>query len=250
MKWFFKDIDISRKFAIVFLILLFMLGLGGVVGLYNATQIFKVTERLYLDSFKRLESLSALEGELLSSRQEIFLYSMVRDPSTRSFLEIRIFERKKNMMSLLNDYNSLGLSPEDRALYELMLKDLDNFWKVHISVFSLAHAGERDKAISIIQMEGNKTFTTVMSTLQTLVGMSRGGALSSYERSGFFSRVILAITLAVTLSSITLAIGLWLALRRSIVAPILAIERSASSIASGDFTGRVPVMNNDEIGSL
>ncbi len=250
MKWFFKDVDISRKFAIVFIILLFMIGLGGVVGLYNATQIFKVTERLYIDSFKRLESLSGLEGELLSARQEIFLYAIVRDPSTRSFLQIRVFERRKNMESLLHDYSVMDLSAEDRALYKLMLKDLDDFWHVHIGVLAISQSGDRDKAVSVLQMEGNKTFTTAMSTLKTLVGMSRGGALSSYERSGFFSRIIIAVTFAFTLSSIALAIGLWLALRRSIVAPILAIEKSARSIASGDFTGRVPVMNNDEIGSL
>ncbi|MFQ5480805.1 MAG: ATP-binding protein [Thermodesulfobacteriota bacterium] len=250
MKWFFKDVDISRKFATVFIILLFMIGFGGAVGLYNASQIFKVTERLYIDSFKRLESLSGLEAELLSARQEIFLYAMVRDPSTRSFLEIRVFERRKSMESLLHDYNQMELTAEDKALYELMLKDLDDFWHVHIGVLTLSQSGDRDNAISVIQMEGNRTFTKAMNTLKTLVGMSRGGALSSYERSGFFSRIIIAVTVAFTLSSLALAVGLWLALKRSIVAPILAIEKSARSIASGDFTGRVPVMNNDEIGSL
>lgn len=250
MKWFFKDVDISRKFATVFIILLFMIGFGGAVGLYNASQIFKVTERLYIDSFKRLESLSGLEAELLSARQEIFLYAMVRDPSTRSFLEIRVFERRKSMESLLHDYNQMELTAEDKALYELMLKDLDDFWHVHIGVLTLSQSGDRDNAISVIQMEGNRTFTKAMNTLKTLVGMSREGALSSYERSGFFSRIIIAVTVAFTLSSLALAVGLWLALKRSIVAPILAIEKSARSIASGDFTGRVPVMNNDEIGSL
>ncbi len=250
MKWFFKDVNISRKFAIVFIIFLFLIGFGGSVGIYNATQIFKVTKRLYISSFKRLESLSGLEGELLSARQEIFLYAMVRDPSTRSFLEIRVSERKKTMDAILRDYLAMGLSDEDKALYDLMLKSLDDFWLVHNRVFVLSQAGEREKAISTIQMEGNKTFTSAMNNLTTLVGMSRGGALSSYERSGFFSRIIIAVTFAFTISAIALAIGLWLMLRRSIVAPILAIEKSARSIASGDFTGRVPVINDDEIGSL
>ncbi len=250
MSWFFRDINISRKLAIVFLVMLFMMGIGGAVGLFNATQIFKVTKRLYLDSFRRVEFLAGVEGELLSARQEIFLYAMVRDPASRDFLKIRVFERRKTIGSILSSYRAMVLTSDDKVLYETLLSDLDKFWWVHSRVLSISNAEDRDKAIAITQMEGNKTFAAAMNTLKTLEERSRSEALSSYERSGYFSRIIIAVTLAFTLSAIALAIGLWLALRRSIVTPILAIESTARSIASGDLSGRAPVMSDDEIGSL
>ncbi len=247
---FFRDINISRKLAVVFLVMLFMMGIGGAVGLYNAMQIFRVTERLYLDSFKRVGLLTAVEGELLSARQEIFLFAMVRDRATKGFLKIRVVERKKKIETVLKQYSAMGLPEGEMDLFKGLHADLDNFWHVHFRVLAKSLAGERDKAISITQMEGNKTFTAAMNTLKSLEERSRGGALSAYERSSFFSRVIMSVTLAFTLSAIALAIGLWFVLRRSIVDPILAMEKYAKSIASGDLSGRVPVLSDDEIGSL
>jgi len=250
MRWFFRDLSISRKLAIVFIVMLILMGIGGVVGVYNATQIFKVTERLYLDSFKRVEFLSSAQSELLSARQEIFLYAMVKDPASRDFLKLRVLERKKKIGAILIQYSAMRATAEDKGRYKRLISDLEEFWRVHLRVLSISNARERDKAISITQTEGYKTFATSMNTLKSLLDKSRTSAFSAYERSGYFARIIIAVTLAFTLSAIVLAVGLWLALRRSIVRPILALESSARSIASGDLTARVPVMSDDEIGSL
>ncbi len=250
MRWFFRDLSISRKLAIVFVVMLVLMGLGGVVGVYNATQIFKVTERLYLDSFKRVEFLSSAEGELLSARQEIFLYAMVKDPASRDFLKVRVLERNKKIGAILMEYSNMIDSPEDKEHYKRLNADIEEFWRVHLRVLSISNVRQRDKAISITQTEGYKTFATAMNTLKSLLDKSRSSALSAYERSGYFARIIIAVTLVFTLSAIVLAVGLWLALRRSIVRPILALESSARAIASGDLTGRVPIMSDDEIGSL
>ncbi len=250
MRGFFRDINISRKLAIVFVVMLVMMGVGGSVGIYNASQISRVTEKLYLDSFKRVELLAGVESELLAARQEIFLYAMVKDPASRDFLNIRVQERKKKIEAILTAYEAMVLTENDKALYKRLLADLQKFWSVHSVVLSITDPKERDRAIAITQMEGHKTFSTAMNTLKVLVDRSRSGALMAYERSGFFSRIIIAVTIVFTFFAIALAIGLWFVLRRSIVRPILAIEKSARSIASGDLTGRAPVMSDDEIGSL
>jgi len=250
MRWFFRDLSISRKLAAVFVVMLCMMGIGGAVGLYNASQIFSVTKVLYLDSFKKVELLSGVDGELLAARQEILLYAIVKDPASRNFIGNRLREREKTIKSILNTYRAMGLSAEDSLIFDNLLKALGEFWSVHKRVLSISLAKDRGRAISITQIEGHKTFTAAMNALKALEGKSRSESLASYERSGFFSRIIIAVTMGFTLSAIVLAIGLWLALRRSIVAPILAIEKSARSKASGDLTGRIPVMGNDEIGSL
>ncbi len=250
MRRFFRDINISRKLGVVFLLMLFMMGVGGAVGLYNATQIFKVTERLYLDSFKRVGLLAVVESELLAARQEIFLYAIVRDPSTRDFLRIRVDERRKKIDSTLNAYRAMGLKEENKVLHDKLRAELQDFWHIHSRVMSLPNDIDRDKAVSITQMEGYKAFIAAMNTLKALEDNSNHGALAAYERSSFFSRIIIFLTMGITLSAIVLAIGLWLVLRRSIVSPILAMEKHARAIASGDLSGRVPVFSGDEIGSL
>ena len=103
MKKIFYSLSISNKLAVVFLFLLFMMGVGGLVGLYNAGQLANVTKRLYIDSFKRGETLSSVENEFLSARQEMFLHTIISDPSSKAYLEGSIDEHRNKILKLLGE---------------------------------------------------------------------------------------------------------------------------------------------------
>jgi hypothetical protein len=59
MKVVFKNLKIARKIGVVFLLLFLMMGIGGSVGLYNASQILKVASFLYEDNFKGTETMNS-----------------------------------------------------------------------------------------------------------------------------------------------------------------------------------------------
>lgn len=242
----FNTLSIANKIAVVFLILLFMMGAGGLVGLYNAGQLANVTERLYTDSFKRGETLSVVENEFLSARQEIFLHTIISDAGSKSYLEGSIDEHRKKIEKLLNDYRTLGVGKGNEELYYELRENIEGYWKVH----SKTGARSRDEALTLFTTEGSKTFTNAINSLKKLIKKEKDTAYAAYQKSDFFASVIIAVTFALTILAIVAAGGLWLALTRSIVKPILAIENSARRIALGDLKERVPVMTEDEIGKL
>ncbi len=251
MKKVFRNLSISNKLATVFIVLLMMMGVGGMVGLYNADKLADVTERLYLDSFKRGETLSLIETQFLSARQELFLHTIISDESSRSYLETSIDDRKKRIDHLLVEFEAMGLAPDQVTAFDSLKTNLGRYWHVHLNVEKLSRAGERDSALSIIRMEGNKTFTDTINSLSTLYKNEKSASLADYKRSDFFARLIMGVTIAFTVLAIVAGVGLWLALTRSIVRPILSIENSAKRIAEGDFKQRVPVTaTEDEIGKL
>ena len=250
MDGLFKRLSISNKLAAVFLFLLFMMGMGGVVGLYNAGQIASVTEKLYLHSFKRVETLSSVENELLSARQEMFLHTIIVDQASKAFLEVSVGEHKKKIDQLLVQYKIMGVAEGNKEHYDGLLANLGGYWHVHSNVMEHSRAGDRGSALSMIRMEGNKSFTDTIDSLRMLIQHERDTAFAAYQRSDYFAKVIIGVTSAFTLLAILVAGGLWLALIRSIVKPIIAIEDSARNIARGDFKHRVPVMTEDEIGNL
>jgi signal transduction histidine kinase len=250
MKKIFSSLSISNKLAVVFLFLLFMMGVGGLVGLYNAGQLANVTKRLYTDSFKRGETLSSVENEFLSARQEMFLHTIISDPSSKSYLEGSIDEHRNKIMKLLDEYKLMGVASGQEKMYADLLGNLDRYWAIHERVEEISRVGERDAALSIIRMEGNKSFTDSVTALKNLLKQERETAYTAYQESDFFARYIIIVTFAFTLLAIIVAGGLWLTLTRSLVKPILAIEDSAKNIAQGDLTQRVPVMAEDEIGNL
>ncbi|MBI5454070.1 MAG: MCP four helix bundle domain-containing protein [Deltaproteobacteria bacterium] len=246
MKRVFNSLSISNKLAVVFLLLLFMMGVGGLVGLYNAGQLANLTRRLYSDSFKRGETLTAVENEFLSARQELFLHTITSDVASKSFLEGSISEHKAKIDRLLNEYKALGIAKGHEKLFEELHRHIELYWEVHSRIGSRT----RDEALSLIRTEGNKTFTEAINALKHLIKEERDTAFTAYQKSDFFASVIIAVTLAFTLLAIVAAGGLWFALTRSIVRPILSIEESAKKIGQGDLKERVPVMTEDEIGNL
>lgn len=250
MKKIFYSLSISNKLAVVFLFLLFMMGVGGLVGLYNAGQLANVTKRLYIDSFKRGETLSSVENEFLSARQEMFLHTIISDPSSKAYLEGSVDEHRNKIIKLLGEYKAMGVASGHENMYAELLGNLDRYWAIHDRVEEISRLGERDAALSIIRMEGNKSFSDSVTSLKKLLKEERETAYTAYKESDFFAKLIIIVTFAFTLLAIIVAGGLWLTLTRSLVKPILAIEDSAKKIAQGDLKQRVPVIAEDEIGNL
>lgn len=246
----FRNLSISNKLAAVFLLLLSMMGVGGLVGLYNAGQLAKVTKHLYLDSFKRVETLSSVENEFLSARQEMFLHTITTDLASRSYLEISIKEHQTKISRLLYEYKALGFAEGREEAFNDLTTKLSVYWHVHNKVEIHSKAGDRDAALSIIRVEGNQIFTETVDAVRRLIEEERGAAYMAYQKSGFLAKTIIAVTFVFTILAIVVAVGLWFALIRLIVRPILAIEESAKNIGRGNFRHRVPVMTEDEIGNL
>ena len=250
MRKFFKGLSISKKLAVVFIFLLFMMGVGGSVGLYNASQIASVTKILYLDSFKRGELLQSIENEFLSARQEMFLQTIISDSSSKSYLDLSIEEHKKKIDRLLHEYKGMGLEKSNIDLYNSLIGEIGGYWRIHVKVAELSRQGQRDSALSIVRLEGNKSFTDAIDSLRKLIKMEHDTAYTAYQRSNAFADVIIAVTLGFTLLAVALAAGFWIVLIRAIVRPLITLVESARKIGQGFLKTRAPVMSDDEIGNL
>ena len=125
----FDSLNISNKLAVVFLLLLFMMGAGGSVGLYNGTQIDKVTEDLYLDAFKRYQTLSSIEKDLFSQRQELFLHTVIKEHGSKAYVEGSLEAHRKNINKKISEYEAYGLNDYKYLLDDLKSK-LNNYWDI------------------------------------------------------------------------------------------------------------------------
>lgn len=246
----FRRLSISKKIAVVFVTLLFMMGVGGMVGLFNARQIANVTERLYVESFKRAEVLSTVENEFLTARQEMLLYSIISEAASRSYLEGSIDEHKDKIKRLLREYKAMGIAKDDEGVYAGLLSSLENYWAINKRIEEHTRKGQRISALALMRLDGNKSFMETVAALRQLIKKDKDIAYAAYKESDYHAGVIILVTIAFTAIGIVFAGGLWLALTRSIVRPILSIEDSAKKIGAGNLKHRVTVASEDEIGSL
>ncbi|MEE9543533.1 MAG: ATP-binding protein, partial [Thermodesulfobacteriota bacterium] len=146
-------------------------------------------------------------------------------------------------------YESIG-SSDLKVLLDDLHAALPQYWEVQSRVVTLSMEGKRDKAITLIQGDGNVQFATAMNALKKLINQENNEAFVAYQTIKTFASMIIVVTLIFTVLAIFVAGGMWLTTTRSIVVPIRTIEEIAKRIASGDFKQRVPIMTQDELGSL
>ncbi len=247
----FDSLNISNKLAVVFLILLFMMGAGGSVGLYNGTQIDKVTEDLYLDAFKRYQTLSSVEKDLLSQRQELFLHTVIKEHSSKAYVEGSLDAHRKDINRKISEYEAYGIEEYKYLLDDLKVK-LNNYWDIQSRAVSLSVSGDVERAIALIRAggEGDISFVATMNAFKKLINEEGNTSYNAFNTIKTKAGTIIIVTLLFTVLAIFAAVGLWFTLKRSIVGPVRAMETSARKISRGDFKERVPVMNDDEIGTL
>ena len=153
----------------------------------------------------------------------MFLHTIISDPSSKAYLEGSIDEHRNKILKLLGEYKVMGVAKGQENLYAELLANLDRYWAIHDRVEEISRVGERDAALSIIRMEGNKSFSDSVNSLKKLLKEERDTAYKAYKESDFFAKLIIIVTFAFTLLAIIVAGGLWLTLTRSLVKPILTI---------------------------
>ncbi|MBI3754012.1 MAG: response regulator [Deltaproteobacteria bacterium] len=254
MRNIFHSFKISEKIAVVFLFLLFMMGIGGMVGLYNAREIATLTTELYTNFFIRQDTLKTVEKELLTTRQEAYFYVVSNDKSSKEYLKRSMVEHDKKIKETLAEHLRAEIGKQgalEAALFTSFQKEWLEYITVRDEAIKLAYQDNADvKALAMLTNEGTTKFKTAMDTLQALIAEAKDSSSSEYSRAGYLSRIITWATIGATILAIILATGLWYMLSRSIVKPIEALERSAKRIAGGNLKERVAVASKDEIGEL
>ncbi|MBI3755895.1 MAG: MCP four helix bundle domain-containing protein, partial [Deltaproteobacteria bacterium] len=202
MRNIFHSFKISEKIGVVFLILLAMMGIGGMVGLYNARQIATLTTDLYTNFFIRQDTLKTVEKELLTAGQEAYFYVVSNDKSSKEYLERSMAEHDKKIKEALAEHlkSEEGKQGElEAALFTSFQKEWLEYITIRDEAIKLAYQDNADaKALAILTNKGTTKFKTAMGTLQALIVEANDSALSEYNKTGYLSRIIVWATLGFT----------------------------------------------------
>lgn len=246
----FSSFRMSKKLGVVFLLLLAMMGIGGSVGLYNATQIASVTQGLYNDYFMRLEILSSIEKELLAHRQDVFLYITVHDTASVLYIESSLAAHDKKIGQLLAEHLKSGKQGvRERELFISFEKAWSGYKELKDKAISLSSKNDT-AALALVKGDLQVRFKHAMEALRELLTEEKGDAFNKYQRVEYFSKIITWMTFGLTIVAVIVSAGLWSILTNSIVKPIEVLEESAKKIADGHLKERAPVLSGDEIGDL
>ena len=250
------------------------------VGLFSGVVLLMITGTLGLraiaDSNERAESLRALQQRgaayraLQTAVEEIRFLIALRaggpdlltyvgaTPSSAPVgeslvnLDQAILTTVTTRLGPGGDVGDLGFSPlgAEQALVETIARDEAQLAAVMARIRDLDKSSQ---AAAATQLQGSQVEPLVHdleSVTDQLVGSTSAatGAVITQDRTSLADSERGFVIVAVL--SVILAVGLGYFLSRSVVGPIRRMETRLSSIAVGDFSGRVDVKNRDELGAL
>jgi diguanylate cyclase (GGDEF)-like protein len=247
---YLRSMNISKKLGVVFLILVSMIFVGGGVGLYNATEISRVTKFIYLDSYANTTIFYNIEREFMAQRQELLMHIMVTDEGSKAFLSSTIDEHTEKIVQALDELESYDHKVDIVEEIKLFRGILPGYWDLQSRIVRLCMSGEQEAAVRLVEGVGAREFNTVLNALKKLLDAEEASSDVTFRESVKLARTITLMTFIFTVLAIIIAVAFWLILTRAIVKPILLIAESAKSMAGGDLRRRAPVLSGDEIGDL
>ena len=234
---------VQTKLLVAFLAIVALLILLGAVGL------------------RVLSGMNERTDELIELQRKIAAYRHVQHDTTRQLYGVSsalLSQDDRALDSVLRQLSQFGYDL-DRLQYvaqdevELLAEvraDYDRFIAIVTEAVEQARAGQMAEARELQLSEARPLADRLERLTNQLVNVAESNMLERIEASQQAYDTSRIVVVGLALGSIILALGLGYVFSWSIVGPLTQIAGRLRQVAAGQFTGRVDVVNRDELGSL
>jgi signal transduction histidine kinase/CheY-like chemotaxis protein len=236
-------VRVQTKLLAAFLAIVALLIALGAAGLYELSGVNRHTE------------------ELIRSERKIAAYRQVQHDTTSQLYSITsalLVSDERTLDSALRQLNQFGynlerlqfVAKDEINLLGKVRQEYDRFIAVVTRVVELIRSGHVDEAREAQLKEARPLASRLERLTNELVNKAEADVVAGIEASAEAYRTSQTIVIAFALGAILLALILGRTISLSLIGPIREIDARLNEIASGDFTQRVAVGNQDELGAL
>ena len=253
MQWY-KNLKIGTKLLCGISTLLLLMFIIGVFGFRSTTRIQKNLEEIYglrmptLDYI--IEADRDLQQLLVAERSLIFT-----DPDSPIFSDLLQYYEENLGQSTrrFGKFKELASLPEEIAIipkYEKSRQEWEVISRQIVEMCQLGTDAIRQQAIALSLGEASEKFEEMRDHLDVLTELNlefaeeaSEAALSIYQNTKF-------TLLSVLLAGIVIGLAVTWSINRGVTLPLKRITTIAKSIAKGELSNEVTIMQRDEIGQL
>ena len=247
---FLSDLRISTKIVSVSLVVASIFAGIGVVGLVSARDLADQQDRQYRINVLALSHMTNVRSAVGTQLEAVVSHILSERGFYRQQYEETISDTERLIDIKLVDLHAVALEPAERRGLEAF-ESLVKLWRnARDTALQASRDGDRDKAAAIVLVRSEALARAVKSRadafLSQLVDAVADGARESLARSRATERTIL---LSLFVGAV-LAVGLSVLAARTISRPLRQAVDVLASVGKGDFSRRVVVTSNDEVGQL
>ena len=234
---------VQTKLLVAFLVMVALLILLGAVGLRVLSGMNERTE------------------ELIELQRKITAYRHVQHDTTRQLYGVSaalLSPDERVLDGILRQLSQFGydldrlqyVAQDEVELLAEVREDYDRFIAIVTDAVERARAGQVAEARELQLSEARPLADRLERLTNQLVNVAEADMLERIEASQRAYDTSRIVVVGLALGSIILALGLGYVFSWSIVGPLTQVAERLRQVAAGEFTGRVEVVNRDELGAL
>jgi len=250
MKWY-KNLKISAKLIIGFLIVAVLAGFIGVTGVISLNAVGDNAEYLYSYATEPIRQVSSALNLYQENRVET--RNLLLTESNAEVYQIidGIRQKSDEITAILTEYEKTIATSTGRGYYEDFVAAYDAYLPILNEIIELVQDGRKEEAYAVLFGDDMKNAATaVQDGLQGLINTRAKNGAREYEsivNTSLSSKTIMVVQAFVGAAS---AVFLGIAISRSISRPINQMVEIADKLALGDIDVEIENSYNDETGEL
>lgn len=246
-----RSVSIKTKFFASFGILVALICGLGVFSLVRFADLAKLNRYTLLESLTGVGASASLDAELSSVRRADAEHIFSDRPFAKAAAETELRRAQATIAADLLALRSAADSSEERVILAYLNEQMPQFLRLNDKLVALSRANRTAEARTLFMGAMYRKFYELNGQIDTFSGVNGMQARSaSVAESAAASRSIYVILTAV-LFVIVLSIGVFAALVRTVVSPLVTMTRAMSELAAGNLDAAVSGQGReDEIGRL
>ncbi|MBB6637017.1 methyl-accepting chemotaxis protein [Cohnella thailandensis] len=238
---------VRRKMFSVFASIFLLFALSAIVSILGIRAEREHAKEVTTHWLNGVETVNQIKVGLSQFQNQYYQLMLESDENQKSTYTNMMGTLVESVGQLVDSYESAISNEEDRSNYELLRQHWGEFRKS----FSAASGGSNGQSSEEASAQGAVSFQQANEVLDRMIEFNHNGAMESSEKGQEQYRLVLLVTIGITVLALVLLASIAFILIRNITRPLLAAQEAMRRISSGDLTvEKMAVNRKDEFGKM
>jgi methyl-accepting chemotaxis protein len=245
----FKDLKLAHKLIFCFLLISFLMGIIGVMGISEMKKINSNSASMYEDNLIHLKTVEELKANFLQIHSDLLSLLTTKDADHKKAIESEIEKLTEEDMKISEEFKNTSETGEEKDLLENFIKLHEEYMMARKNFMDLIDANKYDEAQTAFQTvteARDKTFDSI----NKIIDSNTKEAENTNNTNNLIFKNSFNLMTGIVIFGFIFAILLGILISTSISKQIIKVLVFANAIGSGDLTQRIDSSSNDEIGKI
>jgi methyl-accepting chemotaxis protein len=245
----FKNLKIAQKLIFCFLLISFLMGIVGFIGISEIRKINTNSTSMYEDNLIHLRRVGELKENFLQIHSDLISLLTTKDAAKKKAIETEIEKLTNEDMAISEEFKNTNATGTEKDQLTKFVKLHEEYMMARKDFMSLIDSNKYDEAQMAFDMvieARQKTFDSINEIIKS--NMQEAEDANNTNNSIFKNSFNLM--LSIVIFGFIFAILLGFLIATSLSKQINKVLVFADALGSGDLTQRIDVYSKDEIGKI